>query len=211
MARRASSSAPAPPSYPHADPGLIIVDEAHDASLKQQDGFRFHARDLATWRAQQLDIPVVLGSATPALETLQLARQGRFQWLKLSQRATDQGRPPIEILDGRLAAPGKPLLPQSLQAIKHCVEQGNQALVFINRRGYAPMILCQDCGWQAECRRCDSFLTWHRSEGSLRCHHCDYQQRCHRAARTAAPAPSMKPAAAPKNSPNCWNSPYRCR
>lgn len=162
---------------PLADPGLIIVDEAHDASLKQQDGFRFHARDLATWRAQQLDIPVVLGSATPALETLQLAREERFQWLKLSQRATDQGRPPIEILDGTLAAPGQPLLPLSLQAIKHCVEQGNQALVFINRRGYAPMILCQDCGWQAECRRCDSFLTWHRSEGSLRCHHCDYQQR----------------------------------
>ncbi|MED5387770.1 MAG: primosomal protein N' [Pseudomonadota bacterium] len=162
---------------PLANPGLIIVDEAHDASLKQQDGFRFHARDLATWRAQQLAIPVVLGSATPALETLQLAREQRFQWLRLSQRATDQGRPPIEILDGSLAAPGQPLLPLSLQAIRQCVDQGNQALVFINRRGYAPMILCQDCGWQAECKRCDSFLTWHRSEGSLRCHHCDYQQR----------------------------------
>ncbi|MCG8392969.1 MAG: primosomal protein N' [Pseudomonadales bacterium] len=162
---------------PLANPGLIIVDEAHDTSLKQQDGLRFHARDLATWRAQQCDIPVVLGSATPALESLQLAREGRFHWLKLSKRATDQGRPPIETLDATLAPPGQPLLPQSLQALKQCVSEGRQALVFINRRGYAPMILCQDCGWQAECQRCDSFLTWHRSEGSLRCHHCDSRQR----------------------------------
>jgi primosomal protein N' (replication factor Y) len=162
---------------PMLNPALIIVDEAHDSSLKQQDGFRYHARDLATWRAQQLEIPVVLGSATPALETLHLARQDRFQWLKLSQRATDQNRPPIEIVDARLAAPGNPLLPLSLQALKQCVEAGNQGLVFINRRGYAPMILCHDCGWQAECKRCDSFLTWHRNDRALRCHHCGYQQR----------------------------------
>jgi primosomal protein N' (replication factor Y) len=162
---------------PMLNPALIIVDEAHDSSLKQQDGFRYHARDLATWRAQQLGIPVILGSATPALETLHLAREGRFQWLKLSQRATDQSRPPIEIVDARLAAPGNPLLPLSLQALKQCVEAGNQGLVFINRRGYAPMILCHDCGWQAECKRCDSFLTWHRSDRALRCHHCGYQQR----------------------------------
>jgi len=162
---------------PLNNPGLIIVDEAHDNSLKQQDGFRYHARDLATWRAQSLDIPVVLGSATPSLETLQLARDGRFSWLKLSRRATEQSRPHIEIMDATLAPPNQPLLPTSLQAIKQCVAEGNQALVFINRRGYAPMILCQDCGWQAECKRCDSFLTWHRSENSLRCHHCDSQQR----------------------------------
>ncbi|RJG17978.1 primosomal protein N' [Alcanivorax profundi] len=162
---------------PLANPGLIIVDEAHDSSLKQQDGFRYHARDLATWRAQTLNIPVVLGSATPALETLQLARDQRFHWLKLSRRATEQQRPGIEILDATLAPPNQPLLPLSLQAIKQCVDNGNQALVFINRRGYAPMILCQDCGWQAECKRCDSFLTWHRAENNLRCHHCDSQQR----------------------------------
>ena len=162
---------------PLANPGLIIVDEAHDSSLKQQDGLRYHARDLATWRAQQLAIPVVHGSATPALETLHLARTGRYRALRLSHQASDSRRPAIEVLDARSASPAQPLLATSLQALRDCVAAGKQALVFINRRGYAPMLLCQDCGWQAECPRCDSFFTWHRSDNSLRCHHCDSHRR----------------------------------
>ncbi len=162
---------------PLQTPGLIIVDEAHDSSLKQQDGFRYHARDLATWRAQQLDVPVVHGSATPALETLQLARAGRYGWLRLTRRAGDAAAPAIELLDARAATPDTPLLPASLAAIADTIKKGEQALVFLNRRGFAPVILCRDCGWQSECPRCDSVLTWHRSEQQLRCHHCGHQQR----------------------------------
>lgn len=162
---------------PLLKPGLIIVDEAHDGSLKQQDGFRYHARDLATWRAQQLAIPVVHGSATPALETLHLAREGRYRWLRLTRRTGDAGAPPIELLDARAATPDTPLLPPALAAIEDTLGKGEQALVFLNRRGFAPVILCRDCGWQAECPRCDSVLTWHRSLRQLRCHHCDHQER----------------------------------
>ncbi|HCE38581.1 MAG: primosomal protein N' [Alcanivorax sp.] len=162
---------------PLARPGLIIVDEAHDASLKQQDGFRYHARDLASWRAQQLGVPVVHGSATPALETLQLARDGRYHWLRLRQRAGGAGAPPIELLDARDATPDRPLLPTALKAITDTLGRGEQALVFLNRRGFAPVILCRDCGWQDECPRCDSLMTWHRSEHQLRCHHCGHQHR----------------------------------
>ncbi len=158
-------------------PGLIIVDEAHDGSLKQQDGFRYHARDLATWRARQWNIPVVHGSATPALETLHLAHTDRYQWLRLRERAGGAALPDIELLDARGAAPDAPLLPSALTAIEDTVRRGEQALVFLNRRGFAPVILCRDCGWQAECPRCDSVMTWHRSLSQLRCHHCDHQQR----------------------------------
>ena len=162
---------------PLAHPGLIIVDETHDASLKQQDGFRYHARDLATWRAQQLAVPVVHGSATPALETLHLARTGRYHWLRLTRRAGDAGAPPIELLDARDTTPDRPLLPTALKAIRDTLARGEQALVFLNRRGFAPVILCRDCGWQDECPRCDSLMTWHRSEQQLRCHHCGHQHR----------------------------------
>ena len=162
---------------PLVNPGLIIVDEAHDPSLKQQEGFRYHARDLATWRAQRLGIPVVHGSATPSLETLQLAKEGRYHWLRLRQRTGSAAAPAIELLDARAITPDTPLLPTALQAIHDTIAKGEQALVFLNRRGFAPVILCRDCGWQAECPRCDSVLTWHRSEQRLRCHHCDTRQR----------------------------------
>ncbi|HAD63389.1 MAG TPA: primosomal protein N', partial [Alcanivorax sp.] len=145
--------------------------------LKQQDGFRYHARDLATWRAQQLAVPVVHGSATPALETLHLARTGRYHWLRLTRRAGDAGAPPIELLDARDTTPDRPLLPTALKAIRDTLARGEQALVFLNRRGFAPVILCRDCGWQDECPRCDSLMTWHRSEQQLRCHHCGHQHR----------------------------------
>ena len=162
---------------PLAQPGLIIVDEAHDNSFKQQDGFRYSARDLAVWRAQLLDIPIVLGTATPALETLQQAQSGRYRWLRLSRRAGDALPPQLMLEDCRTLSNATPISPRSLEAIGHTLAAGRQALVFINRRGYAPMLMCQDCGWQADCRRCDAFMTWHRGDRALRCHHCGSQQR----------------------------------
>ncbi len=162
---------------PLATPGLIIVDEAHDGSFKQQDGLRYNARDLAVWRARMLNVPVVLGSATPALETLYLARQGRYRHLLLQERAGDAVPPVIKLEDCRNLPGHTPLSPRSLAAIEQTLKAGQQALVFINRRGYAPVIQCLDCGWQAECQRCDSFLTWHKSFGKLVCHHCEHERR----------------------------------
>jgi primosomal protein N' (replication factor Y) len=162
---------------PLQKPGLIIVDEAHDGSFKQQDGLRYSARDLATWRARLLDVPVVLGTATPSLETLHLAEQGRYRPLRLTQRAGGARPPQLALEDCRQLSPATPISPNNLAALEDCLKAGHQALVFLNRRGYAPMLLCGDCGWQAECRRCDSFLTWHKHARQLRCHHCGHQQR----------------------------------
>lgn len=162
--------------------GLIVVDEAHDASFKQQDGFRYSARDLAVWRAQLLDIPVILGTATPTLENLHSAQQGRFTHLRLRQRTGNAQAPTIQIEDCSHLSPLTPLSEQSLSTIRQTLKQGRQALVFINRRGYAPLLLCGDCGWQSECPHCDAHMTWHRVAKQLRCHHCDAQrpipQRC---------------------------------
>lgn len=162
---------------PLRQPGLIIVDEAHDGSFKQQDGLRYNARDLAVWRARMLDVPVVLGSATPALETLYLAQQGRYRHLLLRERAGNAVPPVIKLEDCRNLPGHTPLSPRSLAAIEQTLRAGQQALVFINRRGYAPVIQCHDCGWQAECQRCDSFLTWHKSFDKLVCHHCEHERR----------------------------------
>ena len=158
---------------PLKQPGMIIVDEAHDTSFKQQDGFRYSARDLAVWRARILDIPVVLGTATPALETLHQAQDGRYRHLRLTRRAGEAIPPQLMLEDCRQLPPERPLSPRCLDALAETLQQQRQALVFVNRRGYAPMLLCNDCGWQAECPRCDVLFTWHRGEGSLRCHHCD--------------------------------------
>ncbi len=162
---------------PLARPGLIIVDEEHDASLKQQDGFRYSARDLAVWRARQLDIPVVLGSATPSLESLFNIKQGRYQRLHLPERAGCAAAPPLKILDLR-GQPMRSLLSASLlDAMRQHLQQDGQVLLFLNRRGFAPVLLCHDCGWIAECRRCDARMTLHRHSGELRCHHCGSQRR----------------------------------
>lgn len=157
--------------------GMVIVDEAHDLSFKQQDGLRYHARDLAVWRARLRGIPVVLGSATPSLETLQLAHDGRYRHLPLRERAGAARLPVLKLEDCRGLPPGMPLSPRSLETIGAAIAAGQQALVFINRRGYAPVIQCHDCGWQAECARCSSFLTWHRRRNQLLCHHCGHQRR----------------------------------
>ena len=162
---------------PLAQPGLIIVDEEHDASLKQQDGFRYSARDLAVWRARQLDIPVILGSATPSLESLFNVQQGRYQRLHLPERAGRAAAPPLKILDLR-GQPMRSLLSTALlEAMRQHLDSNGQVLLFLNRRGFAPVLLCHSCGWIAECRRCDARMTLHRHSGELRCHHCGSQRR----------------------------------
>ena len=152
--------------------GLIIVDEEHDGSYKQQDGFRYHARDVALRRAQQCGVPIVLGSATPALESLHNANQKRFAHLKLPKRATGAALPPIRVIDIR----SRPLLgglsDPMLGHIERHLTAGNQVMIFINRRGYAPALSCHDCGWIAPCTRCDAPLTLHGGGARLQCHHC---------------------------------------
>ncbi|WP_243647350.1 primosomal protein N' [Aestuariirhabdus litorea] len=155
-------------------PGIIIVDEEHDASYKQQEGLRYNARDLAIYRAKLENIPIVLGSATPSLESLHNALQQRYSQLLLPQRAA-ASHPHYELIDLR----GQPLVAGMTPALQGQVEQhlaqGNQVLLFLNRRGYAPTLLCHQCGWVAECRLCDSRMTLHRSPPHLHCHHCDSQ------------------------------------
>ncbi len=152
--------------------GLIVVDEEHDASFKQQDGFRYHARDLAVYRARGEKVPVVLGSATPALESLHNARQGRYRHLQLPERAGSAAHPRLEVLDLRRQPLDQGLARPLLQAVEQTLAAGDQVLLFLNRRGYAPALVCHDCGWVAECRRCDAPLTLHRGRDRLCCHHC---------------------------------------
>ena len=162
---------------PLKNPGLIIVDEEHDASLKQQDGFRYSARDLAVWRAQQLNIPVLLGSATPSLESLYNVQQERYRLLDLPERAGNALAPAMRLLDLRRQTMHDLLSATLLEAMDAHLEKGGQILLFLNRRGFAPVLLCHACGWVAECRRCDARMTLHQRNGELRCHHCGSQRR----------------------------------
>jgi primosomal protein N' (replication factor Y) (superfamily II helicase) len=164
--------------------GVIVVDEEHDPSLKQQEGFRYSARDVAVMRARHGALPVVLGSATPSLESLHNARQGRYEWLHLPARAGAATRPAVLALDVRRRPLEEGLSQPLLAAIERHLGAKGQVLLFLNRRGYAPTLICHGCGWVAECRRCDARLTLHRSDGVLRCHHCTAQ----RPADTACPA-----------------------
>ena len=161
---------------PLPEAGLIVVDEEHDASYKQQEGFRYHARDLALVRGKALGVPVLLGSATPALETLQHAMTGRYTWLRLSDRAGGAIAPAVHVLDVRSLPLADGLSRPLLAALDACLARGEQALVFRNRRGFAPVLLCHDCGWHADCDRCDSAMTLH-GRYRLICHHCGAQRR----------------------------------
>ncbi len=158
-------------------PGLIVVDEEHDQSYKQQEGFRYSARDLAVIRGRRENIPVVLGSATPSMESLNNCRNQRYTHLRVDQRAGNAVQPNWSIIDlkGEFVESG--IAQSTHAAIEHTLSRGQQVLVFINRRGYAPTIICQQCGWSAECNHCDSRLTVHRAKQKLICHHCDYQRR----------------------------------
>ncbi len=162
---------------PLANPGLFIVDEEHDPSLKQQEGFRYSARDLLIWRARHLAIPIVLGSATPSLESLHNTRQGRYRLLELPERAGGARAPHMQLLDVRAQTMDNQLSRPLISEMGRHLEAGGQVLLFLNRRGYAPTLICHDCGWVAECHRCDAHLVLHQGAGELRCHHCGSQSR----------------------------------
>ena len=158
------------------NPGLIIVDEEHDISYKQQDGFRYNARDISVKRAQINQIPVILGSATPSLETVLNAKQKRYQKIRLASRVAAAKMPIIRILDLNHLAVNDGLTAPVIAAIESRLKRGEQILVFVNRRGFAPIVSCSNCRWQAKCNRCDSRLTLHKRSGLMICHHCSYRK-----------------------------------
>jgi primosomal protein N' (replication factor Y) len=167
---------------------LIVVDEEHDPSYKAQDGARHSARDLAVWRAQHEGICVLLGSATPSLESWAHAQAGRYQLLSLRQRVAAAPLPQVRLLDMGAPAAGSPgdetsrlIHPAALAALKACLARGEQSLVLLNRRGYAPVLHCGACGWKSECAHCSAWRVFHRTDRTLRCHHCGLTHRVPRA------------------------------
>jgi primosomal protein N' (replication factor Y) len=161
---------------PLLHPGLIIIDEEHDASFKQQDGFRYSARDLALVRAQRLGIPIVLGSATPSLETLARARKQPETLSHLPNRAGSARPPQLALVDLRKHGATQGIATPTVTTIRRHLDAGGQVMLFINRRGYAPVLFCPNCGWSAHCRRCDAHLTVHSRGRDLICHHCGSQE-----------------------------------
>lgn len=165
---------------PLPEAGLIVVDEEHDGSYKQQDGIRYHARDFALVRGKALDVPVLLGSATPSLESLQNAVSGRYAHLRLTHRAGAAKPPAVHVLDVRKRPLEAGLSPEMFAQISAALAAGGQVLVFKNRRGYAPVLLCHDCGWSAHCPRCSTPdrphpMTVHAGGRRLQCHHCGHR------------------------------------
>lgn len=163
---------------PMPELGLIIVDEEHDASYKQQEGLRYSARDLAVWRAHDLRIPVVLGSATPSLESWHHAQNGHYLKLSLTHRARDAELPSVRLVDTRRLVMQQGFSPHLLTAMQERLQRGEQCLVFLNRRGYAPVLACSSCGWVSQCTRCTAYTVLHRGRGgrnALHCHHCGYR------------------------------------
>ncbi len=157
---------------------LIVVDEEHDLSYKQQEGLRYSARDLAIWRAHDLNIPVVLGSATPSMESWHHAESGRYKKLVLTQRAAAQAvLPNISLIDMERIKASEGLAPPLITALRERLARGEQSLLFLNRRGYAPVVHCDACGWISNCQRCTAFMVLHKPERRLRCHHCSLDLR----------------------------------
>ena len=152
--------------------GLIVIDEEHDASLKQTEGVRYSARDTALMRAHLNNIPIILGSATPSLESMHNATIGKYTLLRLQKKALNQVPLHYQIVDIRNQSLQQGLAATTIATIKKHLESKNQILVFINRRGYAPVVLCHHCGWMADCHACDAHLTWHKNKSQLICHHC---------------------------------------
>lgn len=162
---------------PMPELGMIIVDEEHDLSLKQQEGFRYSARDMAVALAKHVNCPVILGSATPSFESLQNVKRGNYVQLKLTQRAGKAKMPKIELIDIRSVRLDAGFSPVTRRLIKEELEKKHQVMVFINRRGFAPVLTCHDCGWVGQCGRCDARMTFHAARKRLVCHHCGSQQR----------------------------------
>lgn len=169
--------------------GLIVVDEEHDASFKQQEGLRYSARDVAVWRAHQCGVPIVLGSATPSLESFFHARKdgGRYSLLELSRRAVAEAPPTVRCVDTRREKLQDGMSAALLDALSVRLQRGEQSLIFLNRRGYAPVLACPACGWISHCRRCAANLVVHLADRRLRCHHCGLEE------------------AIPKSCPDCGN------
>ena len=165
--------------------GLIVVDEEHDPSFKQQEGARYSARDLAVWRAHQHQIAVVLGSATPSLESWQRVQEGRYQRVPLAQRIGGGAMPRVRLLDmtqvPRLEGGERVLAPALLAAIQERIARGEQSLLLLNRRGYAPVLHCGACSWKSGCPHCSAWRVFHKSDRTLRCHHCGFSERVPRA------------------------------
>ncbi len=157
--------------------GLIVVDEEHDLSFKQQEGFLYNARDVAIYRAKQQSIPVVLGSATPSLESQHNVDLDHYQRIILSKRAQQAEIPQVKLIDLRSKRVTDGLSSELLQAIETEIPRGHQILLFLNRRGYAPVLLCHDCAWTATCSRCDARMTFYKKQNILKCHHCLKQEK----------------------------------
>jgi primosomal protein N' (replication factor Y) (superfamily II helicase) len=186
---------------PYADLGLIVVDEEHDAVYKQEDGVHYHARDMAVVRARIADIPIVLSSATPSVETVVNARRGRYRRLALAERFGGQHLPAIAAIDLKREGPprGRFVAPRLAGAVKTALERGEQALFFLNRRGYAPLTLCRACGFRLNCPNCDAWLVDHRFKRQLVCHHCGFATpppaacpKCHAADSFVACGPGVE-------------------
>lgn len=154
--------------------GLILVDEEHDLSYKQHEGFLYHARDLALYRAKQCQINIVLGSATPSLDSLYLVKQQRLQLHRLTQRATNSSLPSIVMVDRRGHGKSEVLAASVQQKMRHVLQKGKQVLLFLNRRGFSPVMLCEACDWRSDCPTCSVFQTAHVSARQLCCHHCGH-------------------------------------
>ena len=156
--------------------GMIIIDEEHDHSYRQEDGVRYHARDVAIKRAQMLDIPILLGSATPSLESIANCERDTFFRYRMDHRPTRFDPPPIELIDVRDSRFDFGCAAKTFERIDAHLQNSGQVLVYLNRRGFAPIVMCHECGWQAQCRNCDARLTLHQSQHALLCHHCGYNQ-----------------------------------
>jgi primosomal protein N' (replication factor Y) (superfamily II helicase) len=161
---------------PFADLGLIVIDEEHDSSYKQEDGVHYHARDMAVVRARVADVPIVLASATPSVETEVNVRRGRYSRLHLPERFGGQHLPTIEAIDMTRDGPprGRFIAPRLVEAVNHALERKEQVLLFLNRRGYSPLTLCRACGYRFGCPNCDAWLVHHRFKHQLVCHHCGF-------------------------------------
>lgn len=186
---------------PYADLGLIIVDEEHDPAYKQEEGARYHARDMAVVRGRAAKIPVVLASATPSVESEVNARRGRYKRIHLPERFGGAHLPMIEAIDMRREGPprGRFISPRLAEAVQTSLERGEQALLFLNRRGYAPLTLCRACGFRMQCPNCDAWLVDHRFKRRLVCHHCGFAMpppaecpNCHATESFAAVGPGVE-------------------
>ena len=156
--------------------GMVVIDEEHDSSLKQQEGFRYHARDLAVKRCYDQNIPILLGSATPSIESLHNVNLKRYHYLRLNKRPGASQSPTIVLQDIRGLPLEAGISPPLLKEAKQHLNEGNQVMLFLNRRGFAPAIYCPQCGWHAQCSSCDSNMTYHSKHHRLICHHCDYNR-----------------------------------